>query len=529
MDIRKQVTVLFCVLMFCYTYVHQNGGANQNSRLDLLHSLFVHRTPQIDAYHTNTIDKSTANGHFYSDKAPGIVFLAIPSFSVSVVILKLIHISLDSRDGWLASSWITTAGSVGLITALGGAAMLVFLAQLVGRRYALISTLVVFLGAAPFPYATMLFSHAAVMGLICIALWAIADTVFWERIAPVHAATDQPTPTRIEGRGELSSQEHCRSRIQAMDNWRNVGSPGRQSAPSPVDQRLGGPELSPHLCHEPRPTAMMRHILAGLCCGLAISSEYTSSPAAAGVLVLALLTSSRRGALVALAAVPSLLLIPLWNWICFDSPAAFGYHRLAESQFQEMNHGFFGIGVPNAYGAWVILLSPERGLLAWTPFFAMGILGIKPLLARAPKLLWVSIIVVVVHTVCISGYYMPNGGRALGPRFLTAMLPFLAILSACGLRLYPRSGIMLGWCSILLTGLGTIIDAMPPRSSQDPLLTYYLPRLLAGQFAHNLGSCLGAPAFFSASLLLFVLLGSYLRAVMRAARIASAERASVTE
>lgn len=38
---------------------------------------------------------------------------------------------------------------------------------------ALITTLAVFLGAAPFPYATMLFSHGMVVGLLAIALWAI--------------------------------------------------------------------------------------------------------------------------------------------------------------------------------------------------------------------------------------------------------------------------------------------------------------------------------------------------------------------
>ena len=452
-------------------------GANQNSRLDVLHSLFVHGSLQIDAYHTNTIDKSTTNGHYYSDKAPGIVLLAIPSFSASVVILRVLHVSLDAPNGWLASSWIATIGSVGLLTALGGLATLVFLTRLVGQRFAFIACLAVFLGAAPFPYATMLFSHAAVLSLICIAMWAMADEEFWKRIAP--------------GLPPLSGSSR---REEAQTTSANQSEPPHDG------------------CYD---FWMKRYLLAGLCCGLAISSEYTAATAAGGVLALAFLTGFRRGVLLALGAIPALLLIPLWNWACFGNPMAFGYHHLAEAQFQEMNHGFFGIGPPSAYGAWVILLSPERGLFFWTPFFMMAFLGVKPLLARAPRLLWVSGIVIVVHVVCISGYYMPNGGRALGPRLLAAMLPFLAIVAACGLRGYPRTGIVLGCCSILLTGVGTLIDAMPPRSSQNPLFNYDLPRLMAGKLTHNLGSCLGAPAFVSAGLLLVVMLGGYLCAVIR--------------
>ena len=180
MTMRKQGVLLFCILMFCYAYLHQrtgwSRGWNQNSRLDLLHALLVQKTFKIDAYHENTGDKSIHDGHYYSDKAPGIVFLAQPAFATSAVILKILDVPLDSARGWLASSWMTTAASVGVITALGGVAMFVFLSKLVGPRHAFITTLIVFLGSAPFPYATMLFSHAAVIGLIIVA--AIAWFVF---------------------------------------------------------------------------------------------------------------------------------------------------------------------------------------------------------------------------------------------------------------------------------------------------------------------------------------------------------------
>lgn len=459
-SVRKQAILLFCILMFCYAYVHQRPGWNQNSRLDLLHAIFVHKTLKIDAYHENTGDKSIHNGHYYSDKAPGIVFLALPAFALSAGILHLLGIPLDSPEGWLTSDWITTASSVGLITALGGAAMFLFLTRLVGQPYAYITTLVIFLGAAPFPYATMLFSHAAVIGLICIALWAISDEKFLSRMI------------------------------------KNVG--GTNSAsPNTRDDKSWFP----------------RHILAGLCCGLAISSEYTGATAAGGVLALALLTRVPRGVTLALAAIPPLLLIPAYNWACFGGPVSFGYHHLALTEFQEMNKGLFGITFPpKASAAYLILFSPARGLFFWSPFFLLAFFGVKSLLATSGKLLWVGVAVTAVHVISISGYYMPDGGAALGPRHLAPMLPFVCIMTALGLRTLPRTGFLLGYSTILLTGLATLTDAMSPDGFSNPFWQYHVRKLLDGKFANMLPSYLGLPATFSAALIGILVLAPYLTA-----------------
>jgi hypothetical protein len=218
---------------------------------------------------------------------------------------------------------------------------------------------------------------------------------------------------------------------------------------------------------------LKRHLLAGLCCGLAISSEYTAATAAGGVLALAFLTNWRRGIILMLGAVPPLLLIPTYNWICFGGPLAFGYHHLERPEFQEMKKGLFGITwPPKASAAYLILLSPERGLFFWTPFLLMLFVGLGPLRTRFPKLFWVCSVVVVLHIVCISGYYMPNGGSALGPRHLAPMLPFLMGFTAIGLQRWFVPGCIYAFYSIMVTGFGTIISAMPPPGI-NPLLDLY--------------------------------------------------------
>jgi hypothetical protein len=167
--------VLGGLLYFCLVFAHQKkfDSATPVSRLDLLHALLVQHTVCIDAYHTNTPDKSVFQGHYYSDKAPGAVVAALPAFTISAQTLKWVNISLESKTGWLVSSWIACAGSVTLITTLGGVALFAWLCHWVSPRAALATIFALFLGAAPLPYSTMMFSHAMVIGLISIAIWAL--------------------------------------------------------------------------------------------------------------------------------------------------------------------------------------------------------------------------------------------------------------------------------------------------------------------------------------------------------------------
>ena len=75
---RKAAILLGAVIFLSFIYFYEGGGWNQNSRFDLLRAIVERHTLQIDAYHENTQDKAHFKGHYYSDKAPGLVFLAVP-------------------------------------------------------------------------------------------------------------------------------------------------------------------------------------------------------------------------------------------------------------------------------------------------------------------------------------------------------------------------------------------------------------------------------------------------------------------
>ena len=171
MRVRDAVLV-FLSLFVPFAYFNHSEGWNQGARLSELHAIVLQGTLSIDAYHEVTGDKALIDGHYYSEKAPVIVLMAIPTFATTVMAQRLAGIDPDSAEGWRVSQWVATAGSVGALAALGGVAFFALLRRELGVPIALVSTYAMFLGSLTFPYATSMFAHGGTVGLLCVALWA---------------------------------------------------------------------------------------------------------------------------------------------------------------------------------------------------------------------------------------------------------------------------------------------------------------------------------------------------------------------
>lgn len=417
---RWPAVALFFLLFLSYAYVNGGWGYNQYSRLDVLHSLVYHHTISIDAHHGNTGDKSMFEGHYYSDKAPGIVVLALPAYLISAGILSLAGVDAESGTAWNTSHWITSAGSVGLLTALGGMAFFFFLLRFLKPKYALITVLATFLGSLPFTYAILLFSHGAVIGLLCAALWIVYR----------------------------SPQKNIRKYPRLR--W---------------------------------------DVAAGLCCGLALASEYTAGIACFGLFLLLWRSGWRRALCFSAGGLAALLLIPLYNWLCFHSLFAIGYTHV--EGWGGMQKGFFGVTFPpNPDTIFALLFSMSRGLFFWTPFFLLACIGLFPLLKRDRWLGIIALLVCVLQVIAVSGYAYWDGGVALGPRHLAAAIPFFALLSGFGLQFLPRIGTFLAAASILLTGTASAISPGIPRVA-NPIIESYYPRILRSDFIQNWASLFG--------------------------------------
>lgn len=171
----KAAALVFVSLFVPFAYFNHSEGWNQGARLAELHAIALQGTLRIDTYHEVTGDKAIIDGHYYSEKAPAIVALALPAFVVTTWGQRILGIDPDSPAAWKVSQWTATAGSVGLVAALGGAAYFLLLLGPLGAAAALLATYAVFLGTITFPYATAIFAHAGTIGLLSIALWAALE------------------------------------------------------------------------------------------------------------------------------------------------------------------------------------------------------------------------------------------------------------------------------------------------------------------------------------------------------------------
>ena len=173
--LRRRVSVpLFALVFGTYAYFYQAGGWNQNSRFDLTRAIVEQGTLSIDAFQENTGDKALRDGHWYTDKAPGLSLLAVPAYA-------LVH--AVRAGAVVAGSYLGTVCAVALPSALA-ALQLFALGRLIGlsAAWAAALTLAYALGTLALPYSTIFYGHqlSAALGLSAFAL-------VWRRRAPMLA------------------------------------------------------------------------------------------------------------------------------------------------------------------------------------------------------------------------------------------------------------------------------------------------------------------------------------------------------
>ena len=170
---RKTAMLLGLVIFFSFIYFYEGGGWNQNSRFDLLRAIVERHTLQIDAYHENTQDKAHFRGHYYSDKAPGVVFLAVPFALAARPALRMFGVDPESPRGEIALSYVVSAAAVALPTALAGVCLF-FLGMRFGggSSGAAFAALVMCLGTPMWAYASLFWAHALVGACLIFAFAA---------------------------------------------------------------------------------------------------------------------------------------------------------------------------------------------------------------------------------------------------------------------------------------------------------------------------------------------------------------------
>ena len=262
-------------------------------------------------------------------------------------------------------------------------------------------------------------------------------------------------------------------------------------------------------------------ILGGAFSGAAVLCEYPAVfPVAVLFFYMIWTLPKRTGAIwYVVGAIPFLVAMLLYNFSIFGTPFDVTYRHMADPTHTVAHDtGFIGFGLPSIEGLKGLLISRSRGLFFFSPVLLFSLPGFtyffKDQSFRKEAWLFAGV------TITIAGFHsgMSNwdGGRAIGPRYLTSAIPFLitAIVfffkqeRISKIQLVQESFALMSLWSVLVIVIGTVTFPFPPVEIDDPFFKLNLPLLLNGAFGKNLGSLL--PSFGTVILFLTILLMIFL-------------------
>jgi len=408
--------VIFALLFLSYCYFFQSPwNWNSITRTALGISMVDEGTLNINKFESQTGDKSFFEGNYYSDKAPGATFTALPAIAVS-------KLYLDTSAGnykWLSNkgkisgafifvNQVATVVACGLFTALAALA-LYFTAVKLGASLS---------GAA--------------FGALCFGLatpaWGWVTIFFGHGLAGA---------TLFLGMASVVYLSHSTT--------------GRQ------DIVLG--------------------FVSGALLSWAVVVDYTSAPVSLLIAIYGIIQARswdhKRLVLVLSCAVTGglIFLFPLllYNYSIYGEIFTTGYKHLTD--FPGVKEGFYGIEFPRGEILIRMLIGPRNGILWFCPIFIMTPYALYRLWNTPGKkgLAMVIILITLYYFLWNSGYQYWRGGAATGPRFLIPILPFLSLSIAL---LWSKAGRYLKIMLIVLFVISFLISLVSVSISMLDLEGY---------------------------------------------------------
>jgi hypothetical protein len=426
--IRNACWLLTILVTLSCSYFYTGGGWNQAAHFDLIRAIVEQGTIHIDAYHENTGDKSLYDGHYYSNKAPGTAFLAVPLVAAVNFGARLLGVPPESPSLLQVEERIATLVSGSLPTA--AAAVFIFLIGLrCGASFhsASIGALALGLGTPNWVYGTFLWAHALVSACLVGAMTA---AIYLRR-----------------------HESARRDRLLGFLTGLSIG------------------------------WSILTEVQSGGA-ALIIGALSLWHGFEGGSLRL------RRVALfLALGALGPILLLGCYNAAAFGSPLRLSYSAVVG--FEGHREGFLGVTYPKMRIVGELLIGAERGLFCFAPVMLAAPLGLLAL-ARSSEhrpTVAATLAAFLYFLLLNASFHYWKGGWSYGPRYLAPGLALLSVgIAAAWNAAKPKGRTFvtgLGILSIFLTLAAVSTNPMPPETATNPQLELILPVFFGIRMSRN--------------------------------------------
>lgn len=248
---------------------------------------------------------------------------------------------------------------------------------------------------------------------------------------------------------------------------------------------------------------------AGFLAGAAPLVDYQAAFAGVPLLVYLVVRMWPRrrelGKALAIAAVAAAIPIGFLLWYharCFGGPLRTGYD--ASETFAYLHkQGFLGISKLRSEAFWGSLFRADNGLFVLSPWLLLAIPGGIVLWrsrtrdASARLLVLTCASIALIYILFVTSIAMWRGGWGMGPRYITAMLPFMLPLVSVALVAARDRPLLLGaMCgtvvsAVVIYSLGAATFPYWPDSLKNPLYEVTFRLLADNAVAPNVGSALG--------------------------------------
>jgi hypothetical protein len=450
---------------------------NPVSRFNLTRAIVEHGSLSVDPYVSSTGDRSLVGNHWYSDKAPVVAFLAVPTYAAvyggqrlrgatlpdyrAISTPKVPAARLIPNRAYQSALYACSLSTSGL----GGIAIALMLFSLLRRRTtvraAFLGSSLTVLASPILPYATSLYGHVPSAAFILAGVFCLDH----------RGGLPPPSPTR----------------------WR----------------------------------------IAGACFALAAGSEYLTAVPVVVVMAWLLLRSTGASRIklalnLALGGVLPSALVGLYLTLIFGAPWRTGYSFESQPEFVAGHaSGLMGLHLPRLNGLFGLTFGVRRGLFYLAPLMLVALVRtVRVALRRRDLSVQAGLGVLITLLLLNAGYYMWWGGAATGPRHLIPGIAFLGVGIASAFRsrhrwLAPLT-FALAVLSVIQCTAATLVGIEAPEYG-DLLRQWVWPRVREASFSlpgggSNLGMKLGlSPALSVLPLLAWMLAGyAYLLGLTRA-------------